>query len=374
VAGSILNAVKDLLDVEETSILLKDMETGDLILWQYTPPQRNLTIRLQPGQGIGGWVLATGKSAIVNDVRADERWANQFDKGNQFTTRSMLAVPILLNQEVIGVIEALNKLNGDFIEADERWLRTLSQWAAVAIGNANTYAELKRTHERLSDAKKQAAMAQMVLNLAHKINNSVGALRVFALEALEESAQLQSDPTYLIATIRSILENAEETLLMVRRIREATELQSNSLMAVEVVPCLEAAIEASRLAKQITIERDYASAIVPVAASPERLTEVFVNILDNAADALGQQGLVRLTLRPTDTPSVEVLIQDNGAGIAEHLRASLFDPFVTSKANGLGLGLWMVKLYIELIGGSINVNTATGKGSTFRIILPAWEG
>lgn len=374
VAGSIMNAVKDLLDVEETSILLKDIETGDLILWQYTPPERNLAIRLQPGQGIGGWVLATGKSAIVNDVRADSRWEPQFDDGSDFTTRSMLAVPILLNGEVIGVIEALNKLNGDFVAADERWLHTLSQWASVAIGNANTYDELKRTHERLSDAKKHAAMAQMVLNLAHKINNSVGALRVFALEALEETNQLSQAAGYLKATIHGILENAEETLLMVRRIRESTELQSNSLFLVQIQDCLEAALLASRLERTIHIERDYEANVPSVAASPERLTEVFVNLLDNAADALGPKGQVRLTLRRTVNQSVEILIQDNGAGIPEHLRQTLFDPFVTSKTQGLGLGLWMVRLYIELIGGSIHVSTATGKGSTFRITLPASEG
>jgi signal transduction histidine kinase len=55
------------------------------------------------------------------------------------------------------------------------------------------------------------------------------------------------------------------------------------------------------------------------------------------------------------------------------MRSKIFDPFVTSKSEGLGLGLWMVKLYVELIGGKISVNSSAGKGTTFRVTLPPWE-
>ena len=374
VVGRIMSAVKDMLEVEETSILLKDIETGDLILWHYTPPERDLSFRLKSGQGIAGWVLETGEGARVNDVQQDKRWESTIDTGADFTTRSLLAMPIRLDDAIIGVVEAVNKIDGQFSEDDELLLETLAKWAAIAIGNANTFDELKRTHERLSDAKKQAAMAQMVLNLAHKINNSVGAIRVWAMEAYHELSGENFDTFELKALLGNIMANVGETLLMVRRIRSATEIAADDIEPVNIVEVLENAVRASRVHAGIQIERQYESDLPPVAAETERLVEVFLNLVNNAGDALGASGRITMSLHRTGSGAVEVGIQDNGDGIPEHLQPTVFDPFVTSKTDGLGLGLWMVKLYVELINGSINLNTAPGKGTTFRVTLPAWQG
>ncbi|HLA41918.1 MAG TPA: ATP-binding protein, partial [Aggregatilineales bacterium] len=230
------------------------------------------------------------------------------------------------------------------------------------------------THERLSDAKKQAAMAQMVLNLAHKINNSVGAIRVWAMEAYHELSGENFDTFELKALLGNIMANVGETLLMVRRIRSATEIAADDIEPVNIVEVLENAVRASRVHAGIQIERQYESDLPPVAAETERLVEVFLNLVNNAGDALGASGRITMSLHRTGSGAVEVGIQDNGDGIPEHLQSTVFDPFVTSKTDGLGLGLWMVKLYVELINGSINLNTAPGKGTTFRVTLPAWQG
>jgi hypothetical protein len=80
VAGRIMSATKDLIEVEEASIMLKDYESSDLILWSHTPPEKDLSIRLKPGQGIAGWVVEYGKAAIVNDVKKDPRWEPAIDE------------------------------------------------------------------------------------------------------------------------------------------------------------------------------------------------------------------------------------------------------------------------------------------------------
>jgi signal transduction histidine kinase len=368
VAERIMDAVRILLDVEETSIFIQDIESGDLILWRYTPAEKDLSIRLKTGQGIAGWVLANGKSAIVNDVHQDPRWEPHFDATTEFTTRSLLAIPITLDGTIIGVVEAINKLKDDFTESDESLLQTLARWSAIAIGNANTYNELKHTHERLLDTHKQAAMAQMVLNLTHKINNSVGAIRVWALDALTIGS---TDPESR-GLLENMLTNAEETLMLLRRIRGATELQTSTLVPVNVEHALETAVQAAHLPSGVMIHRHYDSDLPPVGADPERLVEVFLNLIDNAGDVLSANGQINLMLRRTHHGAIEAIVQDNGNGIPDHLGSTVFDPFVTSKSNGLGLGLWMVKLYVEMIGGSVSMSSTSGKGSTFRITLPAY--
>jgi signal transduction histidine kinase len=84
-------------------------------------------------------------------------------------------------------------------------------------------------------------------------------------------------------------------------------------------------------------------------------------------------GRVSLICRRTANQSLEVLIEDNAGGIPDELVGRVFDPFVTTKDDGLGLGLWMVKLYIELINGNISMRSTSGEGTVFRITLPAWQ-
>ncbi|NJL92374.1 MAG: GAF domain-containing protein [Anaerolineae bacterium] len=373
VAERIMMAARDLLEVEEASIMLKDYESDDLILWKNIPAERHLSIRLKPGQGIAGWVLEYGKTATVNDVTQDLRWEPAFDLADGFTTRSIIAVPIFIEDEVVGVVEGINKVAGKFSAEDEVMARALAKWAAIAIGNANAYDELRRTSEQLAEAKKQSAMANMVLSLAHKINNSVGAIRVWAMEARDELATPRAQLAELRYLTESVLNNTEETLLMVRRIRGATELRLGDLQPCSLAETLEAAVQFSRLAPSVVIQRYYEPELPPVGADPERLVEVFLNLVNNAADALGRSGVLTLTCRYAQNGLLEVLVQDNGDGVPEHLRDRIFEPFVSGKQDGLGLGLWMVKLYIELLGGAISM-TSSPKGSTFRITLRAWEG
>jgi signal transduction histidine kinase len=173
--------------------------------------------------------------------------------------------------------------------------------------------------------------------------------------------------------LEGVLSNAEETLSMVRRIRSATELRAGDIRPVDVVNVLETALHVSRIAPTIAIDRDYAADVPTVGADAERLVEVFVNLLDNAGDAMGTNGRVSLICRRTANQSLEVLIEDNAGGIPDELVGRVFDPFVTTKDDGLGLGLWMVKLYIELINGNISMRSTSGEGTVFRITLPAWQ-
>jgi signal transduction histidine kinase len=373
VAGRIMSATKDLLEVEEASIMLKDYESGDLMLWSHTPPEKDLSIRLKPGQGIAGWVVEYGKTAIVNDVKKDPRWEPAIDEKGGFDTRSVIAVPIILDGEIIGVIEGINKVNDIFDESDAQLLRTIAKWSAIGVGNANTYEALKHTTEQLADAKKQTAMAHMVLNLAHKINNSVGAVRVWAMEMADELKATPHPNTEMRLMVENVLHNAEETLLMVRRIRGATELRPGDIRPIEVIEAMETALQFSRVDAAVKVERHYEDGIPRVGADAERLVEVFLHLMNNATDVMNGRGTLTLTCRRAQNGTVEIMIQDDGQGIPDHLRSKIFDPFVTSKSDGLGLGLWMVKLYVELIGGKISVTSTAGKGTVFRITLPPWE-
>jgi GAF domain-containing protein len=141
----IIGTNKDLLHAEDSSLMLIDQETGDLMFEVVTsdPTGDLLHQRIPPGKGIAGWVVEHAQSVSATDIRQDPRFYDQVDKTVGSDTRSMLAVPLLLKTEVIGVIEAINKQTAPtFSPADVELAEALASLASVAIDNARMYAKL----------------------------------------------------------------------------------------------------------------------------------------------------------------------------------------------------------------------------------------
>ena len=104
-------------------------------------------------------------------------------------------------------------------------------------------------------------------------------------------------------------------------------------------------------------------------ADPTKLLEVFVNLIKNALESVQDDGFVRI-LCETDPRTVKIHIEDNGCGIEADKLVTIFQPFVTSKQGGTGLGLPVVKRIVEAHGGHITVCSAPGQGSVFTVSLP----
>ncbi len=141
----IMNKVVDLLDVEAASLLLVDEETDDLVFevaLRGTDHQLLAGLRLPMGVGIVGQVAQTGETLIVNDVRSDPRWNPHVDEDTGFVTHSILCVPMISREKVIGVIEVINHRDGSpFTEGEASLLTGFAAQAAVAIENARLYTQ-----------------------------------------------------------------------------------------------------------------------------------------------------------------------------------------------------------------------------------------
>lgn len=140
-----IEAAARLLDAETGSLLLIDPETQDLYFEVALGEKGDSlkTIRLKKGQGIAGWVAETGEPALVHDASSDPRFFKEADKKSAFVTRNMLCVPVKTKEKTLGVLQAVNKINGAFEEADIEILNALANQVAVAVENANLYEELK---------------------------------------------------------------------------------------------------------------------------------------------------------------------------------------------------------------------------------------
>lgn len=140
-------AAKHLLNVEAASLLLVERNTGELFFEVALGEKGNKLkeVRLKSGQGIAGWVAEKGESLIIPDVYKDPRFFKGVDNKTDFITRNMICVPVKSKNEILGVLQAINKIDGEFSEDDLEWALILSNQIAGAIENANLYEELKDT-------------------------------------------------------------------------------------------------------------------------------------------------------------------------------------------------------------------------------------
>ncbi|MDE2291694.1 MAG: GAF domain-containing protein, partial [Elusimicrobia bacterium] len=147
---AVMQLAARVVDAETASLLLVDLATDELYFHVALGLDPQLAkLRLKMGQGIAGTVAQTAKPLIINDARKDPRWNSKMDEDSGFVTRSILAAPITLKGRCIGVVEAINHVDGDFSFTDLRVFEAFASQAAVAIENARLFASLKEQNATL---------------------------------------------------------------------------------------------------------------------------------------------------------------------------------------------------------------------------------
>ena len=388
-AGQTLTATLDLQQVVErllhevtvaigahgSSVWLWDQEqTGWLICQAASHGGQNhplISLRLPPGQGVAGWVAQHGESVIIPDASYDPRFAPEVDAQIGFHTTSLLAVPIRLRDEVIGVLEIVNKLGGDFDADDQGLVETLAASAAIAIENAQLVETLRQHTKELESRNKELdAFAHTV---AHDLKDPLGLIIGFA-EALEEnyaSIPTEELPRYLHKITRhgQKMRNIINELLVLAGMRkreiEIRPLDMSSII-VEARERLAYLIEEHQA--EIILPKNWPSAL----GHAPWVEEVWVNYLSNALKYGGHPARVELGATKQEDGTVRFWVRDNGPGLAPEDQARLFTPFTQPKARaqGHGLGLSIVQSIVEELGGQVGVESKVGQGSLFYFTLP----
>jgi GAF domain-containing protein len=371
----IIDGVNALLETERTSVFLIDTQTSELVL-RYSN-EGPADIRLAPPwQGIAGWVATHDHPAIVNDPLRDTRHLRKFALDIGYEAHSLLCVPLKVEGHIIGVVEALNKIDGQpFNQHHQNLLTELTRWAAIAIHNARLYDERVQAYEHLAAEQKRrvaaetrGAMAAVVLDIAHTMNNIIGAIRAWTL-TLEQQANREQPAPLARPLLAHIRQNAEEAIDLIRTMRGP--LEHALLTPTDVHTCLEHAIQSCWWPHHIQLSLKYTPGLPAVQANNDRLEAVFQNILANAIQAITHEdGKVHIATNCTTDGQVQVQIQDNGPGIAPEVQEQLFMPGVSKKDGSLGIGLWLVETFIQQFGGTITWHNNADTGTTFTITLP----
>lgn len=166
VLRSLMTQVRDYFQVEAASVALLDEKTGELVFRVAVGEAAGAVVgmRLTSRQGVAGWVIQTGKMALVPDAHTDARFYSAVDDSTGFRVRTMLVAPIKVEGRVIGVVEAINSASGAFDNDAQRLLLSVADLAAVAIHNANLYERARQAERRYESLFEESSDPILVLN------------------------------------------------------------------------------------------------------------------------------------------------------------------------------------------------------------------
>ena len=230
---------------------------------------------------------------------------------------------------------------------------------------------LQKTQQELLHKEKLASMGQLAAGVAHEINNPLGTIMLFADVMYNEADRddprrkdlemIINETTRCKNIVGSLLNFARQQKVMVQD-TDVDALLDQAIVEVEHQPSFDG----------IEINREFSADLPVIQADPEQLIQIFVNLLNNAAEAISGEGTITIATQPIGHQWVEINISDTGIGIPEEYLDKLFTPFFTTKppGKGTGLGLSIVYGIVKMHRGQIITQSEVGKGSTFTIILP----
>ena len=241
--------------------------------------------------------------------------------------------------------------------------------------------QIRQQHAKLAHFARLSAMGEMAARLAHEINQPLASIAAFAdgMSLRLKRGEVEHDK--LTSAVERIAADAHRAGEIIRRIRQFIKrrevahvpVDANEL-AREVVRFME--FEAA--GRGVSIELALADALPKVKADPVEIQQVILNLLRNAVDAADRGGagkrICAVRSRRLNDGAVELSVEDNGPGISESLRQQVFEPFYTSKEEGLGLGLAISRSIVESHGGRIAAGPSSLGGAAIRITLFACEG
>lgn len=221
--------------------------------------------------------------------------------------------------------------------------------------------------DKLVQANKLATLGQVVAGVAHEINQPVAAIRTHADTAGQYLSR--DDPAAATRSLDAISRLTERVGVITDELRAFARKTRSEVVAVDVSRAVEGALllVSARLREQgVTIDVDVSPGLA-VRAERNRLEQVLLNLLQNAAEAMGGPGRIEVSARPEGRKAV-IRVADDGPGLSPQVRDRLFTPFTTDKPTGVGLGLVISRDLIAGFGGEL-VHEPTRVGAAFRIVL-----
>lgn len=367
-AGCVTRLVVQNTNAENSSIMLLDGASGDLVtIGACSSDSRanefrsSLTFKM--GEAVAGWAASNNIPVRLADAPRDSRFLHS--DSSHTLVRSIFVFPIQAGDRVIGVMNLSSPLPDAFGDQEERMAELVCRHIGKVLLKMS---EFDRLRSKLIQLETLSSAGSLLAGIAHELNSPLTTILGFSDLMLQD----HSGDNVRLATIQA------EAARCVRITQNILKLGRRSSDTPELVSVHEAIRQTAELTshqlrlRNITLVLDLDSIEARVWAHTGELTQVFLNLLTNAIQAIastGRPGNIEIS-SVVNAGNLRISVVDDGPGIREHEIGNIFQPLYTTKEDGNGLGLNLSRNIVRSLGGEIHVSTNTRHGATFTVELP----
>lgn len=360
-------------------IYVLDPETGDLMVREGSGEigkrLKELNHRLRAGEGIVGYTAETGTPFFTNDVDKVHFYVR-----NQYLpdTKSELAVPVKVNRRILGVLDVQQIPPARLTQRDLQLVNAVASQLAIALQKANLYSDLqaaleteKAIRNQMMQSERLVTMGRLLASVSHELNNPMQAIQN-ALFLLREEKGISFQGKL---DLDIVLSETERMSALIERLRSTYRpISVEDFLPTQINNIIEDiyALISTHLRHNEIIYEFYPDPELPlIPALPNQIRQVILNLLMNAVEAMTTGGKLAVSTKLLqDADEVLLSVSDTGAGIAPDLLHNIFDPFVTNKQRGTGIGLTISYDIVMKHHGRITAENNPETGALFRVWLP----
>jgi signal transduction histidine kinase len=358
----IVHAAAEISGAEAASILLFD-DTSRQLYFQVATNMDESTRRgiVVPLDGsIAGWIVNNRQTVRITNVHNDPRFFSSVEQTTGFSTESILGIPLVTKNKIVGVLEALNKPKGKFTDTDESMLLVLGAQAAVAIENARLFQQ-----------------SDLISEFVHELRTPLSSLSTATYLLLRpEMSQEQRDQ--IVNNIHSEtmrLNSLASSFLDLARLESGrVQFRKTRFSITDLFYECKDVMSSKALENNIQIRVESPEGLPLLDADRDKIKQVLLNLLSNAIKYNRPSGTVMLRAEVIENEIV-MYIQDTGLGIPDESLPHLFEKFFRvreheSRVAGTGLGLSICKQIIHGHGGRVEVKSKISVGTVFSVFMP----
>jgi signal transduction histidine kinase len=326
---------------------------------------------LPHGRGLLGLVIRQAKPIRTADINRHPKRCGF--PAHHPVMRSFLGVPIKGPRSVFGNLYLTEKIGApDFNAEDEAVAVLLAAQAAAAIENARLLEESERLVAQVRGMQRQRDLFFAMMN--HELRNALTGVFGWAERLIRRRT-----PEAAEQAAKEVYEGTERTITLLNNFLDLTRLDAGKVRPVwrevDLAQATQRALtgfEPAAEAKRVALTAEVTSRTPTLLTDPVRLQQILVNLVSNALRHSPEGGRVRLGVRPNGK-TIDFIVQDEGPGIPPDVVDRIFEPFERFDPHsgaGTGLGLPVSRRLAEVLGGSLTVDSAPGRGATFTLALP----
>lgn len=358
----IVRASADITHAEAASILLYDDTSRQLYFQVATnidePTMRGLVVPLE--KSIAGWIVTNRKSVRIDDAHKDLRFFGDVEQTVGFPTKSLLGIPLITKNKVVGVLEVINKKRGRFTDPDESMLTVLGAQAAVAIENARLFQQ-----------------SDLIAEFVHELRTPLASLSTatYLLLRPEMSREQRDQIVNNIHNETLRLNSLASSFLDLARLESGrVQFRKTRFSVADLLYECRDVMMTKAQETNVQIRIDVPNDMPLMEADRDKMKQVILNLVSNAIKYNRPNGSVIVTGNYSDTEQ-SINVQDTGIGIPEESLPHLFQKFYRvreheGKASGTGLGLSICKQIVQGHNGRLEVKSKMGVGTSFTVHIP----